>query len=224
MAQTAITPDNYGPAYVDTAVFQPGTGGVFYAPVGTKAPTLEDLTAWITGDRTASIGDWRPGGYTSLESLPGISVETDGGEKKGVWENPDFRITPITSTESVKVQPVQWSPVPLTHRFGSGVTIDETTGQVDIPSTFVAVETAIMVLFLDGNNPLAVVYYRTSAGPDGDIEPDPENYLALPVAYTVLGQTDSRTKMSILAYHLRDKNGDNKPDTLAGVDVDTRTP
>lgn len=201
-----------GPAYVDSAVFQPGTGGVFHAPVGTEAPTLEQVSAWITGDRTSSLGAWEPLGYTSLESLPGIGTETEGGEKKGVWENPDFRVTPTTSTETVKVQPVQWSPIPLSHRFGANVTIDPATGRVDVPATFRSVETAIMVVFMDGDTPLVLVYYRTSASPDGDIEPDPENYLALPVKYTVLTVTGTGRKMSILAYHLRDSDGDGEPD------------
>lgn len=212
MANQPITQAT-GPAYVDNAVFQPGTGGVFSAPVGTNAPTLEDISNWITGDRTKAIGEWEPIGYTSLETLPGIGTETEGGEKKGVWENPDFRVTPITSTDTVKVQPVQWSPVPLSHRFGANVTIDPATGQVDVPSTFTSVETAIMVVFMDGDTPLVLVYYRTSASPDGDIEPDPENYMTIPVKYTVLSVTGSNRKMSILAYHLRDKDNDNQPDT-----------
>lgn len=211
MAPTPIT-EAKGPAYVDNAVFQPGTGGVFAAPVDTDAPTLEDVSNWINGDRTKNIGEWAPIGYTSLESLPGIGADTEGGEKKGVWENPDFRLTPLTSTDTIKVQPVQWSPIPLSHRFGAGVTIDSATGQVDIPTTFQAVETAIMVVFLDGATPLVMVYYRTSAGPDGDIEPDPENYLALPVKYTRLGITGRKASMSILAYHLRDKDEDQIPD------------
>lgn len=215
MASTPITQAK-GPAYVDQAVYQPGTGGVFFAPVGTAAPTLEAVTAWVNGDRTKAIGEWTPGGYTSLESLPGVGVETEGGERKGVWENPNFRVSPVTTVETVKVQPVQWSPVPLSHRFGAGVTIDAVTGQVDIPDVFTPVETAVMVVFLDGNTPLVLIYYRTSAAPDGDIEPDPENYLALPTVYTVLSVSGSNRKMSILAYHLRDVSGDDRPDSASG--------
>ena len=70
-----------------------------------------------------------------------------------------------------------------------------------------------MVVFMDGDTPLVLVYYRTSASPDGDIEPDPENYLAIPVKYTVLSVTGSGRKMSILAYHLRDKDNNGQPDT-----------
>lgn len=192
-------------AYIDAAVFQPGTGNVFYAPVGTKAPTLEDVSAWVTQDRTANIRDWTPIGYTSLDELPGISSETDGGEKKGVWENPNFRVTPITTTDTINVSPVQWSPVPITHRFGKGVTIDKATGTARVPSVYTPVEVALMVIILDGHNPLVLQYDRTSTKPNGDLKLDPDEYAALPVSYTVLSVSGSPYSMSILSYALQDK-------------------
>lgn len=207
--------------YQENAVFMPGTGGVFHAPVGTEPPTLEELKTWINGDRTQKIGaTWSPLGYTSVEDLPGISSETEGGEKKGVWENPDFRVTPITSTDTVTVKPVQWSLIPITHRFGAGATLDGQTGTVSVPSTYTPVEVALLVLILDGNRPLAISYYKVSSAPDGDLELDREEFAALPVKYTVLQAEGKSAKMLIRGYQFqtKDTDADGTPDI---VDPDT---
>lgn len=206
------------PDYQADAVFQPGVGGVFYNEVGTEPPSLEAVKAWLTGgDRRAEIGTgWRGLGYTSIEDLPGIDSETEGGEKMGVWEDPDFRVSPITSTDTVTVQPVQWSPVPIKHRFGAGATLDGDKGIIRVPKVYTPVEVALIVLFLDGDRPLIVHYYRVSSSPDGGIEPDREQFLAMPIKYTVLGAQGKNESMNILGFHLQTKDTDNDqvPDIL----------
>lgn len=206
------------PDYQADAVFQPGVGGVFYNEVGTEPPSLEEVKAWLTGgDRRAEIGTgWKGLGYTSIEDLPGIDSETEGGEKMGVWEDPDFRVSPITSTDTVTVQPVQWSPVPIKHRFGAGATLDGDKGIIRVPKVYTPVEVALIVLFLDGDRPLIVHYYRASSSPDGGIEPDREQFLAMPIKYTILGAQGKAESMNILAFHLQTKDTDNDqiPDIL----------
>ena len=190
-------------AYNADAVFQPGHGAVYYAPVGTEAPTNEALNQWATGDRTANIGEWTPLGYTSVETLPGLNSETEGGEKMGVWENDSFRMSSITTTESVSVSPVQWSEIPIKHRFGAGATIDTATGVAHVPSVYVAAEVAILVIILDGDRHLGLEYPRTSSAPDDNLELDPENFSALPVRYNVLQAPGNPDKFRIIAEHLR---------------------
>ena len=215
----AITLHNYQA----DAVFQPGVGGVFYNEVGTEPPTLDEIKTWLTtGDRRAPIGTaWTGLGYTSIEDLPGIDSETEGGEKMGVWEDPDFRVSPITSTDTVTVKPVQWSPVPIKHRFGAGATLDGARGLIKVPKVYTPVEVALMVLFLDGDRPLIVHYYRVSSSPDGGLEPDREQFLAMPIKYTVLGAQGKSESMNIIGFHLQ--TTDTDCDGLADIvddDVD----
>lgn len=201
-------------AYVDDAVFQPGHGAVYYAEVGATAPTNAELHTWATGDRTANIGDWTPLGYTSVETLPGLNSDTEGGEKMGVWENDSFRMSSITSTESVSVSPVQWSEIPIKHRFGAGATVDATTGVAHIPSVYVAAEVAILVIILDGDRHLGLLYPRTSSAPDDNLELDPEQFAALPVRYNVLQQPGNPDKFNIIAQHLQTETGGDDGDVL----------
>lgn len=208
--------------YDANAVFQPGTGGVFYNDSGSEPPTLEALKTWLeAGDRTADIAgadsdSWRPLGYTSIDELPGMDSETEGGEKMGVWEDPDFRVSPITSTDTVLVKPVQWSPVPISHRFGKGAVLDGDAGVIRIPKVYTPVEVSLFVLFLDGDRPLGFHYYRVSSSPDGGLEPDREAFLAMPIKYTVLGAAGKSDVMNILGFHLqtKDTDGDGVADAI----------
>lgn len=189
--------------YNADAVFQPGHGAVYWAEVGTTPPTNDDLHNWATGDRTANIGSWAPLGYTSVETLPGLNSETEGGEKMGVWENDSFRMSAITTAESVSVSPVQWTEIPIKHRFGQGATIDRETGVAHIPAVYVAAEVAILVIILDGDRHLGLLYPKTSSAPDDNLELDPEQFSTLPVRYNVLQEPGNPDKFNIIAEHLK---------------------
>lgn len=193
--------------YQPKGVFQPGTGGVFYNEVGAEPPTLDEVKSWLEkGDRRAPIGTgWKGLGYTSVEDLPGLGSETEGGEKMGVWEDASFRISAITTTDTVTVKPVQWSLIPIKHRFGAGAALDETKGLITVPQAYTPVEVALLVMFLDGDNPLMLHFYRAASAPDGDLEADREKFMELPLKYTLLSAPGKASKMNILGYHLQKK-------------------
>lgn len=205
--------------YIADGVFQPGTGGVFFNDtVGAEPPTLAELKAWLdAGDRTARISpDYYPIGYTAIDELPGFDSETEGGEKMGVWEDPDFRVSQITTADAVTVKPVQWTPVPIRHRFGAGATLDGANGIIRVPKTYEPVEGTLFVLILDGSRPLGIHYYRVSSAPDGAIELDREAFLALPIRYTVLSAPGKASNLNILGFHLQttDEDNDGTPDII----------
>lgn len=197
--------------YQRNGVFQPGTGGVYISPVGTKPPTLSEIKAWLeSSNRTGNIGkDWGPIGYTSIEDLPGLEADTEGGEKMGVFEDSSFRVSAITSTDTVLVKPVQWTEIPIKHRFGAGAKLDGTTGMITIPKDYVPVECAIMVIFIDQGVPLVIYNGRVSSAPDGGIEADREAFLAMPIKYTALSAPDNLPYMAIIGYHLQTTDSDS---------------
>lgn len=198
--------------YQANAVFQPGRGGVFYADPDTEAPTVEAVQQWLQGAPTEPLGVWNAIGYTSVDDLPGIDSEQEGGEKMGVWENPDFRMSQITSTDSVTAKPVQWSIVPIRHRFGKNAKLDTATGKVSVPGTYVPVEVAVLVLILDGDRFLGIQYYRTSSAPDGGIELDREAFAQLPIKYNILQSETKTDKMTLVGYHLTADGGAEDPE------------
>lgn len=198
--------------YRDDAVFIPGRGGVLIAPVGTLPPTADELKAWVTAGAAGPLGPFVPLGYTSTEDLPTIDADTDGGEVKGAWENPSLRTTKTTITETITVTPIQWSEKPLTHRFGPGV-LDAGKGQWHAPAVYSSTEVAMLVVIIDGNEPLGISYYKVSSSPEGGIEPDMEEFLGLPVKWTVLstlvedGGKSSMRKMSVTTASLAAAGG-----------------
>lgn len=171
--------------FVDDAVFMPGTGAVFIGEVGTVAPAAAEVNAWLTSpDPNATIGTnkWLPYGHTDPESLPGLERETEGGEPRGSWENPQLTTTAITSNDSVVVTPIQWTKTQMDHFFG-GVMRD---GHYEVGELYVASEVALFVLMRSGNDWIGLAYPKTRTAPEGGLEPDSENFLGMPIRYTVL--------------------------------------
>lgn len=193
------------PAYQADAVFQPGRGGIFVAPVGTEPPTLSQFKAYIDGDdRNARLGEaWEPIGYTSADELPQISAETEGGETMGVWEDPAFRVSAITTTESVIVTPVQWGLATIRRRYGKGATLDGDTGRVLKPATYEPVEEALMVVYQDGDRFLANHFWRAATAPEGEIKAETDSFMGAPVKYTPLGMEGKPGKGYLIGYHLK---------------------
>ncbi|MGP9760140.1 phage tail tube protein [Corynebacterium sp. AOP12-C2-36] len=210
--------------YRDDAVFIPGRGAVLIAPVGTTPPSAEELKQWIAAGATGAIGDFVPLGYTSLDELPGFDSDTEGGETKGAWENPALRTTQIKTTDSVNVTPIQWSKTPLTHRFGPGV-LDTTQGHFHTPAVYTASEVAILIVIIDGAEGFGIMGWKGSSAPGDGIEFDAENFVGLPVKYTLLGQMveagsngegGGLRKLTVIGSWLMDE----EPDTGAGAGAD----
>lgn len=173
--------------YRDDAVFIPGRGAVLIAPVGTEPPTADELQQWMSAGATGELGDFVPLGYTSLDELPGFDSDTEGGETKGSWENPALRTTQVKTTDSVNVTPIQWSETPLTHRFGPGV-LDTGKGHFHTPAVYTSTEVAVLIVVIDGNQGFGILGWKGSSAPGDGIEFDAENFVGLPIKYTLLSQ------------------------------------
>lgn len=180
--------------YQDDAVFLPGRGAVLIADPMAGMPTMEAVQTWIesgaTGDIQAGSASYTPIGHTSVDELPKIDSETEGGEVKGSWENPALRQTATTTTDSITVTPIQWTEETLKHRFGADGTVDGEAGVFTIPKIYKASEVSIMVVILDTQGPLIIQYNRAVSAPEGGIEPDTENFLGIPTKYTILNPSE----------------------------------
>lgn len=187
--------------YDDNAVFIPGTGAVLIAPVDTDAPTADELSEWVKAGAIGNIGKFMPLGYTSEDELPSFETDTDGGERKGAWENSSLRMTPTKTTESVSVTPIQWTEEPLTHRFGPG-TIEKTKGHFVMPKVYTSTKVALLVVIRDGSSAIGIHYFKTETAPNDSLELDPEKFAGLPVKYSVLVSTE-KGKGTIIAAHLK---------------------
>lgn len=206
------------PAYQPDAVFQPGRGAIFIAEPGTEPPTLAEMRTYLSGaNPNANIGtDWKPFGYTSADELPQISAETEGGEKMGVWEDPNFRVSAITIAETITVTPVQWGIETMKRRYGKEATLDGATGRVNRPAHYSSVEDALLVIYIDGDRFLAHHYWNAATAPEGEIKAETDSFMGAPIKYTPLSFAGKQGMGDTLGYHLQtaDADGDGTPDAL----------
>lgn len=174
--------------YNDDAVLMPGRGAVLIAPVKSEIPTSDQLAEWVKSGATGPLGDYSPLGYTSLDELPGFESDVEGGEVKGVWENPQLRTSAVKVSESVTITPVEWVKTPLEHRFGPGK-IDDGKGHFVIPEAYSTQQVSILVVLLDGERALGLCYFKCETAPGDKLELDSENFAGIPVKYTILSVT-----------------------------------
>ena len=175
-------------AYQDDAVLIPGRGAVLIAPAGTPSPTFAAAKKWVADGAIGALGEFQPLGYTSEEDLPKFDADTDGGEKKGAWENDSLRLTKTKITESITVTAIEWNQQTLTHRFGPGKVV-AADGRFEFPDVYTSTEVAILVLMIDGLDVFGFHYTKAATSPDDSIELDPEKFAGMPIKYTILKQT-----------------------------------
>lgn len=175
-------------AYQDNSVLIPGRGAVLIAPAGTASPTYTAIKKWVADGATGALGDFQPLGYTSEDDLPKFDADTDGGEKKGAWENDALRLTKTKITESITVTAVEWNEQTLTHRFGPGKVV-QADGRFEFPDVYASTEVSILVLMIDGLDVFGFHYAKAATSPDDSIELDPEKFAGMPIKYTILKQT-----------------------------------
>lgn len=189
--------------YDDQSVFMPGRGAVLIGAVGAEPPSLETVDQWVKSGAVGALGEYQPLGYTSIDDLPKMDSDIEGGEKKGAWENDSLRLTRITSTDTITITPIQWSETPLTHRFGPGKIVTA-EGRYEAPAVYTATEVSMLVILIDTSGNLMFHYPKVASSPDGGVELDPEKYAGMPVKYTIL-VVPGRGKFSVTHAGLKGK-------------------
>lgn len=187
--------------YNDDAVVIPGRGAVLIAEAGTEAPTSDELQQWVKEGAVGALGSFFPIGHTSLDELPEIETDVEGGEVKGSWENRALRTTPIKLEESITVQPIQWTETPLKHRFGPG-TIEVEKGHFVVPEVYSAQKVSILVVIMDGDRGFGIHYWLAETAPGGSISFSEDEFAALPVKYTILTYT-GHGRQTLVLPHLK---------------------
>lgn len=166
-------------ALSDGEVVIPGTGHVYFAPVGTPKPA----------SLTAPGGPWDEIGHTSSEN--GMTITRDGGDSEVLasWQNPNLRERRDPVVFALTLNLLQISNETLSLYFGGGDTsVDGVFGVNAVP---VAQERALFMRIVDGANEWPLYIPKVSLSSEDDIEVDTEAFLEFPVRATVLALTGS---------------------------------
>lgn len=166
-------------ALSDKAVFIPGQGFCYVAPVGTPKPA----------DLNAPDSPWENLGHTSIED--GLTITRDGGDSEvlGTWQNQALRERRDPVVFALTLYLLQISNETLALYFGGGDA--STEGVFGVNTNFTPQERALYIRIVDGANEADLYIPKVSIGSDDDVEVDVENFLAFPVRMTVLGVTGS---------------------------------
>ncbi len=162
----------------DNAVMVPGKGYYYIAPPGTPVPT----------DIAAPAAPWVNVGHTSRDEPLTISREGGDRETLGSWQNEALRERIEPTTYQLAFRLLQYDE--LAHRLYYGGGSIGASGRFEVPKTPVPQEHALFVVIVDGANSWDRHFPKASVLGSDDEEHDVEQLSGMPVAATILGDSE----------------------------------
>ncbi|QLF84426.1 major tail protein [Mycobacterium phage Topanga] len=172
----------------DDAVLTAAVGYVYTAPVGTAAPAAADLdtidlldtTTWGTG-----LDAWIPTGHTSRGDMPEFGFDGGDSEIRGTWQKK--KLAEITTEDPVDYLTIflqQFDEGSLTLYYGENAST--VAGEFAVASGSKAVERAILVVIVDGEDRVGFHAHKASVKRDDAIQLPVDDFASLPVRATFL--------------------------------------
>lgn len=171
----------------DDSVIEPSKAFLYYAPVGSAAPTKATLDAFDPEDAdTLGTGmtAWRHAGHTDLDD--DFNADEDGGDSdtRGTRQVPNLRERVEAVTEYIEINLVQFDDQSLTLYYGGGTPGDGTFDSTDSPG---GVEYATFIVYVDGATRRVAEYHpKTSIRRNGPINREADGFLKMPIRLTPL--------------------------------------
>lgn len=174
----------------DNAVFTAATGYVLVAPVGTAYPTVAEIEAFDPeAEDNGLLAAWEEIGHTSSEDLPEFGYDGGDTESRGTWQKKSLReVTTDPAVDYVTIGLQQFDQTTLEYYFGPNVSVEDGVYGID-RSDAPAIERAILIIVIDGNNKMAFAATKASIRRDDSIEMATDEFATMPVRATFLKQT-----------------------------------
>ena len=171
-----------------------GRGVVLIGDETAIQPTYAQFRSYIdAGANESSLPTgFTPLGETDPEALPEWSTAGGAPTVKRTWRVEAARETKTPAVHSMIVNPLQFDNATMRLREGIG---DETQPGVFVsPAITAPTEAPILIVYLDGSNPVGEYLGRCSIGAADSITHGIEDWSKIPLRCTQLDPTDSKPK------------------------------
>jgi hypothetical protein len=172
-------------ALTDSAVLVPGVGHIFTKDYTTGATwTATELATYQSAGTIPAT--WNELGHTDLDSI--ITFAQEGGDTttKGSWQNPSLRTVITTATVdsfTLNAEQVLDNDILKLYYGGGDASVADRFALPDAPA---AIERSVMVVMLDGTTPIGFSVQRASILRGDVISASADDFLKLPLKFTVL--------------------------------------
>lgn len=170
----------------NNSLFTAARGDIYVGPVGTTAPTPQDISAF-----TPAVGlslPWDHIGHTSRENLPEFGFEGGDTETRGTWQNEALReVTTEPAVDYVTFQLHQFDRRGLSLYYGAD------NDPLALPGEFLVMgsptsgtELALCMVITDGDAKIAFYARKVSIRREDAIQMSVDEFAALPLRATFL--------------------------------------
>lgn len=181
-------------SYNDDAVFTAATGYIFTGPVGTDAPAPAELLSLDFEEFgvTETTAGWVTLGHTSSEDLPEFGFEGGDKETRGTWQKKNLReVSTDTPVDYLLMRAQQFDSETLALYYGSNAASTPGVFGVD-SSDMPAVERALLLVLVDGQNRIGFTAPKASIRRDESIALATDGFGTLPLRATFIKQSGKR--------------------------------
>lgn len=171
----------------DNAVFTAATGYVYTAPVGTPAPTRDDLANFDPENfGITDASEWSPIGHTGEDDLPEFGYEGGDTETRGTWQKKQLReVSTDDPVDYMTLKPLQFDEETLELYYGPNKS--EVEGVYAVDSTAEGgIERALLVIMVDGLFKIGHTAAKVSIRRDESISLASDEFSVLPIRATYL--------------------------------------
>lgn len=166
------------------AVLTAAKGYVYFAPVGTAAPTPSAIASFDP-ETGFTGGTWKESGHTSRDDLPEFGFDGGDTSVKGSWQNAVLReVVTQAASDYVTINLLQFDDTALGLYYG--VTDPGSTAGVfavkDAPTN--TVSKAVLVVIVDGGVSIGFHAPEASVRRDDSISMAVDEFAALPIRAT----------------------------------------
>jgi hypothetical protein len=180
----------------DNAVVLPAVGYIYVAAVDTASPTPAAIEAF---DPTTGIVGWTQLGHTSRDDLPVFGFDGGDAETLGSWQNASLRrVTTEAAQDFVTFNALQLDEQILSYYYGIS-NPGSTVGKFDVTASTGGIETALLIVVVDGDATIGFHASKVSMGREDSIELAIDEFVAVPLRASIL-QSGSLPLFSWLSY------------------------
>lgn len=180
----------------DNAVVLPAVGYIYVAAVDTASPTPAAIEAF---DPAVGLVGWTQLGHTSRDDLPVFGFDGGDAETLGSWQNASLRrVTTEVAQDFVTFNALQLDEQILSYYYGVS-NPGSTVGKFDVTASTGGIETALVIVVVDGDATVGFHASKVSMGREDSIELAIDEFVAVPLRASIL-QSGSLPLFSWLSY------------------------
>lgn len=170
----------------DDALFTAARGYLYVGPVGTVAPTADEIDAFTAATPGLDVA-WLDLGHTAREELPEFGFDGGDAETRGTWQNDALKeVITEAVVDYVTFNLHQFDDLALSLYYGQANAAAAAPGEFRVTDSGVSTERSFLMIVVDGDAKIGFYARKASIRREGPVALAVDEFSSLPLRATFL--------------------------------------